>query len=68
MGGLPATRQHAFALGIALSSGLFETHFSPCLLAAGLRFLSHPMPSEGLSLPYGRATALGIVLEVDSVG
>lgn len=41
------------ALGRSL---LFFTVIYPCLSAAGIRFLPHPMPSEGLGLPYGRAT------------
>jgi hypothetical protein len=29
---------------------------SPCLSAAGLRFLDHPLPTEEFSFPYGRRT------------
>ena len=38
--------------------------YSPCLSAAGLRFLRHPVPTEDLALPYGWATAFADLIGV----
>ena len=51
MTGSPVARQHPFGLGIGPIQQLMV---SPCLSAAGLRFLQPPTPAEDLTLPYGR--------------
>ena len=58
MGGLPAARQHVFTLGHVVRPypAGYSCCLSPCLSAAGFRFLPHPVPSEELGLPCGRAT------------
>ena len=51
MAGSPVARQHPFRLGISPIQRVMD---SPCLSAAGLRFLQPPVPAEGLTLPCGR--------------
>ena len=55
MTGSPVARQHPFGLGIGPIQQLMV---SPCLSAAGLRFLQPPVPAEDLTLPCGRVTDL----------
>ena len=53
--GSPVVHQRPFRLGRCPIQQLIV---SLCLSAAGLRFLQHPTPAEGLTLPRGRVTGL----------
>ena len=55
MAGSPVARQHPFGLGM---SPIQQVMSSPCLSAAGIRFLQRPVPAAGLAFPCGRVTGL----------